>query len=68
MCNKPIQEDGCTAFGKVYHKACFKCHACKQKIQGKFFERGGKPYCEKDYMVSGVAIGLDHKTFSQSLQ
>ena len=50
-CNKPIQEDGCTAFGKVYHKACFKCHACKQKIQGKFFERGGKPYCEKDYMV-----------------
>ena len=53
MCNKPIQEDGCTAFGKVYHKACFKCHACKQKIQGKFFERGGKPYCEKDYMVSG---------------
>lgn len=50
MCNKPIQEDGCTAFGKVYHKACFKCHACKQKIQGKFFERGGKPYCEKDYI------------------
>jgi hypothetical protein len=51
-CNKSIQEDGCTAFGKVYHKACFKCFVCKQKIQGKFFEKDGKPYCAKDYQKS----------------
>ena len=51
VCNKAIQEDGCTAFGKVYHKACFKCAVCKQKIQGKFFEKDGKPYCQKDFQV-----------------
>ncbi len=50
-CGKAINEDGCTAFGKVYHKACFKCFVCKQKITGKFFEKDGKPYCQKDYLV-----------------
>ena len=50
-CAKPITEDGCTAFGKVYHKACFKCSGCRQKIAGKFFERDGKPFCQKCYTV-----------------
>lgn len=49
MCKRPIQEDGCTAFGLVYHKECFKCCVCKKRIDGKFFERNGKPYCAKDY-------------------
>lgn len=56
-CNRPINEDGCTAFGKVYHKACFKCAVCKQRIAGKFFEIDGKPYCAKDFQVVFVAIG-----------
>ena len=49
---KVIKEDGCTAFGKVYHKECFKCCVCKRRIDGKFFQKNGKPYCEKDYAVS----------------
>ena len=53
MCQKPIVGvDGCTAFGKVYHKECFKCCVCKKRIDGKFFEKGGKPYCAKDWEVS----------------
>ena len=50
-CNKAITEDGCTAFGKVYHTACFKCCICKQKISGKYFEKNGKPICAKDFEV-----------------
>jgi len=49
ICMKVIKEDGCTAFGKVYHKECFKCCVCKRRIDGKFFQKNGKPYCEKDY-------------------
>jgi len=49
ICNKIVTDEGCTAFGKFYHKECFKCTKCKQKITGKFFERNGKPYCEKDF-------------------
>ena len=39
--------EGCTAFGKVYHKECFKCFKCKRRIDGKFFEKMDKPYCGK---------------------
>jgi len=49
ICKKLITDEGMTAFGKFYHKDCFKCCVCKQKISGKFFERGGKPYCAKDF-------------------
>ena len=52
ICNKLVTDEGCTAFGKFYHKECFKCCVCKQKISGKFFERGGKPYCARDFAVS----------------
>ena len=48
--------EGCTAFGKVYHKECFKCCVCKKRIDGKFFEKNGKPYCEKDWAVSIIII------------
>ena len=51
ICNKLVTDEGCTAFGKFYHKECFKCCVCKQKIAGKFFEREGKPYCAKDFAV-----------------
>ncbi|XP_040570094.1 uncharacterized protein [Lepeophtheirus salmonis] len=49
ICNKVVTLEGCTAFGKVFHKDCFKCCVCKKKIDGKFFERDGKPYCSKDF-------------------
>lgn len=49
VCVKPVTVEGCTAFGKVYHKECFKCCVCKKRIDGKFFEKNGKPYCAKDY-------------------
>jgi len=49
MCMKPVTVEGCTAFGKVYHKECFKCCVCKRRIDGKFFQKNGKPYCAKDY-------------------
>jgi len=49
ICMKPVTLEGCTAFGKVYHKECFKCCVCKKRIDGKFFEKNGKPYCAKDY-------------------
>jgi len=47
ICKKPVTDEGCTAFGKFYHKECFKCGGCRQKIAGKFFERSGKPYCQR---------------------
>jgi len=50
ICNKVVTDEGCTAFGKFYHKECFKCGGCRQKINGKFFERNGKPYCQKCFM------------------
>lgn len=49
VCKKAVGMEGCTAFGKVYHKECFKCCVCKKRIDGKFFEKNGKPYCEKDW-------------------
>ena len=52
ICNKVVTDEGCTAFGKFYHKECFKCCVCKKKIAGKFFERNGKPYCATDFAVS----------------
>ena len=39
-----------TALGKVWHPEHFVCAECDQEIGTKtFFERDGKPYCEKDY-------------------
>ena len=54
MCMKPVTVEGCTAFGKVYHKECFKCGNCRRRIDGKFFQRNDKPYCEKCYAVSHI--------------
>ena len=61
ICRKPVGMEGCTAFGKVYHKECFKCCGCKKRIDGKFFERNGKPYCEKCYSVRILQNNSDRK-------
>ena len=50
--------EGCTAFGKVYHKECFKCCVCRKRIDGKFFEKNGKPYCSKDFEVTLISSNL----------
>ena len=44
-CKRELTEDGCTAFGKVFHKECFRCHGCKKKLDGKFFSKDEKAYC-----------------------
>jgi len=51
-CKKPLTDDGCTAFGKVYHKDCFKCSNCKKKLEGKFFSKGEDPFCSECYKAT----------------
>lgn len=49
-CNKPIVGQVCTALGRTWHPEHFTCIACELPLGNKnFFERDGKPYCEKDY-------------------
>ena len=62
-CAKPVTLEGCTAFGKVYHKECFKCCVCRKRIDGKFFEKNGKPYCSKDFEV--ICLIMTSRVFLQ---
>ncbi|XP_048582547.1 leupaxin isoform X2 [Nematostella vectensis] len=49
-CNKPIIGQVCTALGKTWHPEHFACVACEAPLGTQnFFERDGKPYCERDY-------------------
>lgn len=49
-CNKPIIGQVCTALGKTWHPEHFSCVACELPLGSRnFFEREGKPFCEKDY-------------------
>jgi len=49
-CNKPIIGQVCTALGKAWHPEHFACCVCDTQLGTKtFFERDGRPYCEKDY-------------------
>lgn len=49
-CNKPIIGQVCTALGRTWHPEHFTCVACDMPLGTRnFFERDGKPYCEKDY-------------------
>ncbi|KAG1973607.1 leupaxin [Pimephales promelas] len=39
-----------TALGQVWHPEHFVCTTCREEFGSSgFFERDGKPYCEKDY-------------------
>ena len=46
-----MTEDGCTAFGKVFHKECFRCHGCKKRLDGKFYSKDDNAYCAKCFKV-----------------
>ncbi|XP_042338694.1 leupaxin [Plectropomus leopardus] len=49
-CNKCIVGKLITALGEVWHPEHFVCVACKMELSNTtFFERDGRPYCEKDY-------------------
>lgn len=49
-CGKALAGSLLTAMGHKFHKECFVCTKCKQSLQGQqFFEKDGKPLCEKDY-------------------
>ena len=50
-CGRELTEDGCTAFGKVFHKECFRCHGCKKRLDGKFFSKDEHAYCAKCHKV-----------------
>lgn len=49
-CDQPIVDRCISALGKKWHADHFICTACLQPFgNGTFFERDGKPYCEKDF-------------------
>ncbi|XP_075895702.1 leupaxin [Nelusetta ayraudi] len=50
FCNKNIVGKLITALGQVWHPEHFVCAACGEELSNcRFFEREGRPYCEKDY-------------------
>lgn len=49
-CNKCIVGKMITALGEVWHPEHFVCVECKSELSTTgFFEREGRPYCDKDY-------------------
>ncbi|XP_054165589.1 zinc finger protein 808-like isoform X3 [Oppia nitens] len=51
VCTEPIKDKAINALGKMWHTYCFKCTACGIPLEERnFYEKNGKPYCEKDYM------------------
>nr|XP_020462706.1 leupaxin-like [Monopterus albus] len=49
-CNKCIVGKMITALGEVWHPEHFVCAVCKMELSTTgFFEREGRPYCDKDY-------------------
>lgn len=51
-CKRDLTEEGCTAFGKVFHKECFRCHGCRKKLDGKFHAKDDQAYCAKCFKAS----------------
>jgi paxillin len=35
--------------GRDWHDRCFVCTVCSKTLNDEFFEKDGKPFCEKDY-------------------
>jgi len=50
QCSRPIEGSCLSALGKKWHPEHFVCTRCLNPFQGgRFFEKGGRGYCEKDY-------------------
>ncbi|XP_066577916.1 transforming growth factor beta-1-induced transcript 1 protein isoform X2 [Amia ocellicauda] len=49
-CQKPIVGQVVTALGQVWHPDHFVCSECQGQLGSRtFFEKEGRPYCERDY-------------------
>ncbi|XP_035502510.1 leupaxin isoform X3 [Scophthalmus maximus] len=49
-CNKCVVGKMITALGEVWHPEHFVCVVCKTELSTTaFFEREGRPYCDRDY-------------------
>ena len=49
-CKKAIAGQVVTALGATWHPEHFTCVSCNLQLSHQtFFERDGRPYCEKDY-------------------
>jgi len=49
-CQEPIVGQAVNAIGRRWHPEHFVCTICGSSFSdGKYFEKDGKPYCDKDY-------------------
>ena len=44
------------ANGQLFHQDCFKCHNCKVKLEGKFFTKEKKPFCQDCFKVDFLLL------------
>jgi len=66
LCTNPIEDEGVSSGGKMWHKACFQCTVCNKIIQGSFATQDGKLRCSSCHnqqtsknntcMVCGLAL------------
>ncbi|CAG9532570.1 unnamed protein product [Cercopithifilaria johnstoni] len=50
-CGESINDEpGCTALGQAFHMKCFTCKECNKELGGSFYNVGGQPLCEDDYV------------------
>lgn len=57
VCNQLIKGDCVNALQKQWHPQCFTCAYCKQPFSGTFFEKNGRPYCDKHYLLADTQPG-----------
>jgi paxillin len=50
-CDQPIASGAVQALGRAWHAEHFKCATCRVPLagQGLFFERNGRPFCQRHY-------------------
>ncbi|XP_072273108.1 transforming growth factor beta-1-induced transcript 1 protein [Pyxicephalus adspersus] len=68
-CQRPIAGQVVTALGHTWHPEHFVCAHCKSLIGStNFFEKDGRPYCEKDYFeLHAPRCALCHLPILQNL-
>lgn len=67
-CDKVITGNYVKAMGKTWHAEHFCCTECGRPLQGgRFYEKDGKPYCEKDYYnLFGVICVVCHQPIRET--